>query len=299
MRIIILTIYLLACCAIARAATVVDYDFNNQSWGVMSDHGSAWTMMSSGGVDNSPAIRLTYDQATTDRWWAVIPLSTLETNTVWIEFDTKIDGTPSGGSKFVKFFGSTQSTKNNMTFALDYVAGNVQGQVGYNGDVTCAARYFAGDKADTCGATVVFPGNPVTITNTWGHYKIYVKRADPDVHNGEVRVWFNGTEMAHFTGMDSNPAAFVDPEPGFDSVQLGGYIHAPNFTGGTWYLWYDNLYVGTTEKDSTPTCSDGIQNGDETGVDCGGSCSACSTVSIPIGVGTMPIGPGSMPISVQ
>ncbi len=26
-----------------------------------------------------------------------------------------------------------------------------------------------------------------------------------------------------------------------------------------------------------PTCSDGIQNGDETGVDCGGSCSACDT----------------------
>ena len=27
----------------------------------------------------------------------------------------------------------------------------------------------------------------------------------------------------------------------------------------------------------TPTCSDGIQNQDETGIDCGGSCSACST----------------------
>ena len=25
-----------------------------------------------------------------------------------------------------------------------------------------------------------------------------------------------------------------------------------------------------------PTCTDGIQNGTETGVDCGGSCSACS-----------------------
>ncbi len=28
---------------------------------------------------------------------------------------------------------------------------------------------------------------------------------------------------------------------------------------------------------TTPTCSDGIQNGDETGVDCGGSCAACTT----------------------
>jgi endoglucanase len=28
---------------------------------------------------------------------------------------------------------------------------------------------------------------------------------------------------------------------------------------------------------AVPTCSDGIQNGDETGVDCGGSCAACAT----------------------
>ncbi|MCB0556003.1 MAG: T9SS type A sorting domain-containing protein, partial [Phaeodactylibacter sp.] len=28
---------------------------------------------------------------------------------------------------------------------------------------------------------------------------------------------------------------------------------------------------------STPTCSDGIQNGDETGIDCGGSCAPCNT----------------------
>ncbi|MCA9497470.1 MAG: S8 family serine peptidase, partial [Nanoarchaeota archaeon] len=32
----------------------------------------------------------------------------------------------------------------------------------------------------------------------------------------------------------------------------------------------------TYELVETPTCSDGIQNQDETGVDCGGSCSACS-----------------------
>jgi len=29
--------------------------------------------------------------------------------------------------------------------------------------------------------------------------------------------------------------------------------------------------------ETTPTCTDGVQNGDETGVDCGGSCSPCET----------------------
>lgn len=36
------------------------------------------------------------------------------------------------------------------------------------------------------------------------------------------------------------------------------------------------IYVGNT---TTPTCSDGIQNGDETGVDCGGSCTPCATLT--------------------
>ena len=40
------------------------------------------------------------------------------------------------------------------------------------------------------------------------------------------------------------------------------------------------LFITSCEKDDpTPapqaTCDDGIQNGDETGIDCGGSCSAC------------------------
>jgi len=33
---------------------------------------------------------------------------------------------------------------------------------------------------------------------------------------------------------------------------------------------------GGPECGACPTCTDGVQNGDETGVDCGGSCSACT-----------------------
>ena len=32
-------------------------------------------------------------------------------------------------------------------------------------------------------------------------------------------------------------------------------------------------------NNATPTCDDGIQNGDETGIDCGGSCTPCNTTS--------------------
>ena len=38
----------------------------------------------------------------------------------------------------------------------------------------------------------------------------------------------------------------------------------------------DNVKIrGTVEMTQEPTCNDGIQNGDETGVDCGGSCTPC------------------------
>ncbi|WP_231389300.1 MULTISPECIES: GEVED domain-containing protein [unclassified Aquimarina] len=36
-------------------------------------------------------------------------------------------------------------------------------------------------------------------------------------------------------------------------------------------------FSGTANCGGTPTCTDGVQNGDETGVDCGGSCEPCST----------------------
>jgi len=38
------------------------------------------------------------------------------------------------------------------------------------------------------------------------------------------------------------------------------------------------ITVTRVEKDPDPTCDDGIQNGDETGVDCGGTCKPCNTL---------------------
>ena len=40
--------------------------------------------------------------------------------------------------------------------------------------------------------------------------------------------------------------------------------------------------MGGTDDDPVATCSDGEQNGDETGVDCGGSCTPCDTSSFAV-----------------
>lgn len=45
------------------------------------------------------------------------------------------------------------------------------------------------------------------------------------------------------------------------------------------FVGIDNVLL--EEVATTPTCSDGIQNGDETGVDCGGSCAPCAVATPP------------------
>lgn len=42
-----------------------------------------------------------------------------------------------------------------------------------------------------------------------------------------------------------------------------------------WHWWSDDCYASAEPAD--PTCEDLIQNGDETGIDCGGSCDPCDT----------------------
>jgi hypothetical protein len=53
-------------------------------------------------------------------------------------------------------------------------------------------------------------------------------------------------------------------------------MNAQTFKGQK--VYYKGLEVKTLSgtPQVSPTCNDGIQNGDETGVDCGGSCSTCS-----------------------
>ncbi|MCB0461683.1 MAG: DUF5011 domain-containing protein [Flavobacteriaceae bacterium] len=72
------------------------------------------------------------------------------------------------------------------------------------------------------------------------------------------------------------------------SVDLSAYaggtvqLRFNRFVGSTWQadIAIDNINLS---EPAAPTCSDGIQNGDETGVDCGGSsCAPCQTGSVVI-----------------
>lgn len=58
-----------------------------------------------------------------------------------------------------------------------------------------------------------------------------------------------------------------------DYTKTDGRVNGP----ATYELYVDNIKWNAEKLTDAPqpTCDDGIMNGDETGVDCGGSCSAC------------------------
>ena len=53
----------------------------------------------------------------------------------------------------------------------------------------------------------------------------------------------------------------------------GNCSGGPNYNRRKCLAW---AYESPTPTPTSPTCDDGVQNGEETGVDCGGSCPACS-----------------------
>lgn len=243
-------------CRYSFAGVVINYDFNNQSFGSLTA-GSYWTIQPSSGPDDSYSARLEYSNASSD-WGKSLTLdvSNLESNEFYIEFDVKVEGNPAGGSKFIKLFGDATPSRNNVTLRMNYLGGD-QSDVQFNGDSQCAAHYEEWGKV-YC-ATKVVQTSTIDMKGQWGHYKAWVKRASPGVSDGEVKVWWNGELKAHFSSMDSNPASYFDPTPGFYSIDFGGYNFA-SLNGGadgyfadgitpTWYLWIDNLVVSTTAKD--------------------------------------------------
>lgn len=251
MKIITLSIItvLLALSAPSFAETYYQNDFNSNSSGALSlDY--KWQIMLSGGVNNSPAIRVTYDKAGTTGYQAKLNLSSYNTQEFWLEFDTKIEGTMNGGMKFVKVFGSDTPSRNNSTFGMNYNS-NVLALYSYYGDTICekALNGFAGYNS-SCNATPVITTPSIDLRgNTWRHVKIHFVRAAAGTDTGEYQIWVDGVEKAHFIKINNNSPT-SSATPNIASITFGDYTNSNN---STWYFWIDNLTVSSTDlkKDST------------------------------------------------
>ena len=83
-----------------------------------------------------------------------------------------------------------------------------------------------------------------------------------------------GTD-AVFNGMLVAPDATITV---FSRTTINGCVGGENVTFDTDVILNSGGQVLITDGPADPTCSDGIQNGDETGIDCGGSdCAPCPT----------------------
>jgi hypothetical protein len=262
MKIFKIIILLLIMPISAASQTIVNHDFNNSSFSPLGAQ-SFWSIQPTGGVDNSPAARLTVSESGTANKALAINVGSYASNIFWVEFDVKIQNEPIGGSKFVKLFGDSLPTKNNMTVGLSPDSNpQTNNGVAYNGDTNCSDNWTGPAAYNDCGSTWVKTGAKIDLRgNVWRHYKAMVKRADPGTRNGETKIWLNGALHAHITNQDSNPG-FADPTPGFYRIELGGYVreYRPDTGVGfltgttpTWYLWVDNVYIGTTENGTPST----------------------------------------------
>ena len=179
--------------------------------------------------------------------------------------------------------------------------------VGFDGHVnaynnTFIATPYNMETVGVCGSGYTamwqYPGtwnyeNNIVIDTLGARYEPVITNKTPisSTHN----VWYNGSD-----GIPASPPAWdsgyitadpllTDPTGGDFTLQSGS--SAIGF-GDVWaaseydfygvYRGADVFDAGALEYDSAlsapdPTCSDLTQNGDETGVDCGGSCPACST----------------------
>jgi len=165
--------------------------------------------------------------------------------------------------------------------ATDNVDGNLTGSVIIGGDsvntsiaATYLVTYNVSDAAGNGAAEVVRTVNVNPDTT-----------APVITLNGSATVNLNVGDT--YTELGATASDNIDGDISANIV-IGGDVVNTN-VAGTYIVTYNvsdvagnaaNQVTRTVNVAPAPTCSDGIQNGDETGIDCGGSCVPCSASDV-------------------
>ncbi len=200
---------------------------------------------------------------------------------VWIDYNKNGDFTDAGEQVFTQ--SATQTTPVSGSFTIPAGATEtttrMRVSMSYNAIPSSCGNFTYGEVEDytvviaAAGPDTEAPSNPtgLTASNTtetttdlsWTASTDNVGVTGYDVYQG-------GTNIASVTGT-SYQATGLTANTSY-SFTVRAKDAAGNVSG-------DSNTANVTTL-ATPTCSDGIQNGDETGVDCGGSsCAPCSSGS--------------------
>lgn len=198
---------------------------------------------------------------------------------VWIDYNKDGDFTDAGEQVFSQ--SATQSTpvSGNFTIPAGATETSTRMRVSmkYNGVPTSCESFTYGEVEDytviiaAAGPDTEAPTNPTglaasntTETTTdlsWNASTDNVGVTGYDVYQGATNIASVSGTSYQVTGLTQNTNY---------SFTVRAKDAAGNISG--------NSNTANVTTLATPTCSDGIQNGDETGVDCGGpSCSPCSS----------------------
>ncbi|CAF1086071.1 unnamed protein product [Adineta steineri] len=130
-------------------------------------------------------------------------------------------------------------------------------------------------------ATALGPNNqvtgPVLSANTWTHIATTYSQT-----NG-LSLYVNGTSVGS-TALQSNDVPGIVIILTLGNSLSGGGCNSQSIATGTFYGYLDEFRVYSRELSAREifalfvdkTCRDGIMNGNETDIDCGGSCPTCA-----------------------
>jgi hypothetical protein len=219
---------------------------------------------STAGVNGSAAVRIRYMGSGTSPHVLTRSIPG-EHEELFIRFDFKIEGFPSGGAKFLKV-GAHRSDKNyaNTTWAIDQKSGSLR-EVSFGAgrlvnDTQETINYGGKLKGNTGPIRILHAGGPYRIPEgKWQRFEVHVKFNSDDRRDGVYRVWINDRLILHAENIvnrnNRNPRHI-------NQLLLGNYCQ-PSWSN-PWELYYDNIVVATarvgddtSKRKGPPKSSDG------------------------------------------
>ncbi len=224
-----------------------------------SNHGWWYSSLTSveenGGVNDSRCMKTSYQSDNSLGHLRHL----LNRSEVYIRFNFKITNyNGAGGAKFIKLFGempaNVWNNYSNTTIPMTYEHGAIEGVfygpgMSLANDTVCKASFNL--PINECGGNVEksSSGFPVPEDEDWHTFEAYFKMNTDNNSDGEYRVWFDGQEYYHITGVKNRHNENIR---NWRTMSLGDWcqgFEAP------FEVWYDNVVV-SDQHSSTPTPGD-------------------------------------------
>jgi hypothetical protein len=208
--------------------------------------GSQVYLEKSGGVNGSQCVRVNYTGQGTAQYVLSKMVGQHNLQEIYVRFYFKLGPNASGGAKFLKLFGKTNSPSGyaNATFALQYASNRLM-EVSYGrgtgtvNDTQDVIRYDGSMKTDYAVAQHTSSSAFSPTIGKWHAYEAHIRYNDDNQRNGIFRVWIDGQLKVHATNLTNRHNS---NSKFFDEVGLGNY-GANGKTNVNWNLYYDEVVI--------------------------------------------------------